>query len=180
MSKLYKGYELIEELSNEKINNEAKIIPHYPNNDCIVKYFKYSNGFLEAYYKDGQYDDNVNVCIFLDNNRLFEIIEEIEVGEYCRTKLGEIFKVVRINEFNRNMFFDKQGAKYYKDDIVKYSKIKSEIVEIGDYVNGKRIHKIDKGPNYCYLYYGNCKTFVDYQIKTIWTKEQLKSIEYNV
>ena len=38
----------------------------------------------------------------------------------------------------------------------------SEIVEVGDYVNGKLIHKIDKGPNYCYLYYGNCKTFVDY------------------
>ena len=49
-----------------------------------------------------------------------------------------------------------------------------------DFVNEKLIHKIDKGPNYCYLYYGNCKTFVDYQIKTILTKEQMKANCYKV
>ena len=38
----------------------------------------------------------------------------------------------------------------------------------------------DKGKNYCYLYYGNCKTFANHQIESIWTKEKLKSIEYNV
>ena len=48
------------------------------------------------------------------------------------------------------------------------------------YVNGKLIHKIDKGQNYCYLYYGNCKTFVDYQIKTILTKEMYELNCYTV
>lgn len=65
----------------------------------------------------------------------------------------------------------------------EHSKIQliiSEVVEVGDYVNGKLIHKIDKGPNYCYLYYGNCKTFVDYQIKTILTKEQFEANCYKV
>lgn len=68
----------------------------------------------------------------------------------------------------------------YEEQIVKHSKILAEVVEVGDYVNGKRVHKIDKGKNYCYLYYGNCKTFANHQIETIWTKEQLKTIEYNV
>ena len=85
----------------------------------------------------------------------------IEVGEYVRTKKGKIFQ------------YSKGRAYLGKDNaIVKHSKILSEVVEVGDYINGKLIHKIDKGQNYCYLYYGNCKTFVDYQIKTILTKEQ--------
>ena len=107
----------------------------------------------------------------------------IEVGEYVRTKSGEI------GIFNK-YFEDKQWFEMKKTDnvfygipvsaIIKHSKIVSEVVEIGDYVNGKRIHKIDKGQNYCYLYYGNCKTFVDYQIKTILTKELYQSNCYTV
>ena len=109
----------------------------------------------------------------LDDN-LFE--EEIEVGEYVRTDKGYIFKIDK-EEKNLQIvnFFD---AEYGK--IVKHSKIISEVVNVGDYVNGKLIHKIDKGPNYCYLYYGNCKTFVDYQIKTILTKESYMANCYKV
>lgn len=93
----------------------------------------------------------------------------IEVGEYVRTKKGKIFQ------------YGKGRAYLGKDNaIVKHSKIISEVVEVGDYVNGKLIHKIDKGKNYCYLYYGNCKTFVDYQIKTILTKEQYQANCYTV
>ena len=82
-------------------------------------------------------------------------MDEIKVGEYVRTKKGKIFQ------------YGKGRAYLGKDNaIIKHSKILSEVVQVGDYVNGKLIHKIDKGQNYCYLYYGNCKTFVDYQIKT--------------
>lgn len=77
MSKIYTGYELIKEMALERIKNGTKIIPHYPNNDCTVKYFKYSYGFLEAHYKDNRCNDNdVNVCVFLDNNRTFEVIDD--------------------------------------------------------------------------------------------------------
>lgn len=112
---------------------------------------------------------------------------EIEVGEYVRTNYGIIDKI--INKDDKNHFLDGEKGIIIDledrigtpiSDIVKHSKILSEVVEVGDYVNGKRIHKIDKGKNYCYLYYGNCKTFATHQIETIWTKEQLKSIEYNV
>lgn len=120
-------------------------------------------------------------------------MEEIQIGEYCRTYEGYIGILKEINKKNYNyLTIDVQNKVrrdgleplnyiYLKNENIKnHSKIISEIIEVGDYVNGKRIHKIDRGENYCYLYYGNCKTFVDYQIKTIWTKEQLKSIEYNV
>ena len=93
----------------------------------------------------------------------------IEVGEYVRVN-GVIGKVEQIGN---SLFWIEDGSSYsLSDKTVKHSKILSEVVEAGDYVNGKLIHKIDKGQNYCYLYYGNCKTFVDYQIKTILTKEQ--------
>ena len=96
-------------------------------------------------------------------------MEEIEVGDFVRTKKGKIFQ------------YGKGRAYLGKDNaIVKHSKILSEVVEVGDYVNGKLIHKIDKGKNYCYLYYGNCKTFVDYQIKTILTKELYQANCYTV
>lgn len=111
---------------------------------------------------------------------------EIEVGDWIRSKDGFIGKVQKISYDNMeksNYYIcekDNVMASNYLENIAKHSKIISEIVEVGDYVNGKLIHKIDKGTNYCYLYYGNCKTFVNYQIKSIVTHEQFASIEYKV
>ena len=128
-------------------------------------------------------------------------MNEVEVGEYVRTKTGYICILIKIGKdlitvghgmqeiklyakfSNSHIIHADNYQELYKNInkyIVKHSKILAEVVEVGDYVNGKRIYKIDKGKNYCYLYYGNCKTFVDYQIKTIWTKEKLKYIEYDV
>lgn len=102
----------------------------------------------------------------------------IEVNDYVRTKDGVIGKVTKV--LSNRVFLNSLGYAVLIKDIVKHNKIISEVVEVGDYVNGKLIHKIDKGPNYCYLYYGNCKTFVDYQIKTILTKEQFDANCYKV
>ena len=102
----------------------------------------------------------------------------IEVNDYVRTKDGTIGKVIKV--LSNRVFLNSLGYAVLIKDIVKHNKIISEVVEVGDYVNGKLIHKIDKGSNYCYLYYGNCKTFVDYQIKTILTKEQFEANCYKV
>ena len=102
----------------------------------------------------------------------------IEANEYVRTKDGIIGKVIKV--LSNRVFLNSLGYAVLIKDIVKHNKIISEVVEVGDYVNGKLIHKIDKGSNYCYLYYGNCKTFVDYQIKTILTKEQFEANCYKV
>ena len=114
--------------------------------------------------------------------------DKIEVGEFVRTNKGNIGQVIDIFqghcvakyhiEFKGNVKVKRQYLS--TNTIVNHNKIISEIIEVGDYVNGKLIHKIEKGPNYCYLYYGNCKTFVDYQIKTIVTHEQFASIEYKL
>lgn len=103
----------------------------------------------------------------------------IEIGEYVRTKNGVIDKVINSN-FYMSIYVECEKGLYLIENIVKHNKIISEVVEVGDYVNEKLIHKIDKGSNYCYLYYGNCKTFVDYQIKTILTKEQFEANRYKV
>ena len=122
-------------------------------------------------------------------------MEEIKVGDYVRTKDGFIYKIEDGEEFYEDsidvgigvipdidgIWVDKGHFCYVeRRNIVKHSKLISEVIEVGDYVNGKLIHKIDKGPNYCYLYYGNSKTFVNYQIKSIVTKEMMKSIEYRI
>ena len=122
-------------------------------------------------------------------------MEEIKVGDYVRTKDGFIYKIEDGEEFYEDsidvgigvipdidgIWVDKGHFCYVeRRNIVKHSKLISEVIEVGDYVNGKLIHKIDKGPNYCYLYYGNSKTFVNYQIKSIVTKEQFKSVSYEV
>ena len=108
---------------------------------------------------------------------------EIEVGDYVRTRAGHFYKITRIDE-NGLIYWNKiqcgWSMEQLKDIVVKHSKNIIDLVEVGDYVNGKLIHKIDKGTNYCYLYYGNCKTFVNYQIKSIVTHEQFSSIEYKV
>ena len=117
---------------------------------------------------------------------------KIEVNEYVRTNAGYIAKLKQYLNYTGTYLFDDfiqeiQEDKYrciseneLEKVIVNHSKIISEVVEKGDYVNGKLIHKIDKGPNYCYLYYGNGKTFVDYQIKTILTHEQFEQNSYKV
>ena len=93
----------------------------------------------------------------------------IEVGDFVRVN-GIIGKV---EQTGNSLFWIEDGSSYsLSDKSIKHSKNIIDLIEVGDYVNGKLIHKIDKRQNYCYLYYGNCKTFVDYQIKTILTKEQ--------
>lgn len=114
-------------------------------------------------------------------------MEKIEINEYVRTKNGIIDKVVGVDEIalilhcEKGMCIDECNriGTHFKN-ILKHSKIISEVVNVGDYVNGKLIYKIDKGPNYCYLYYGKDKTFVDYQIKTILTHEQFEQNSYKV
>lgn len=119
----------------------------------------------------------------------------IEVGEYVRlTRNQGINRIieVEIDEDEKRYILDDNIADEYgeetcylfeneiKDEVVKHSKQLIDLIEVGDIVNGKLIHKIDKGSNYCYLYYDNCKTFVDYQIKTILTKEQFYANCYKV
>ena len=111
----------------------------------------------------------------------------IEVGEYVRTKQGEIAKIVDTNMFDKTIYKDIQGAKYYLEDIVNHSKNIIDLIEVGDYVNGYRILEKTKIKNnemqICILKDNNCsnwRTVNDKTLKSIVTKEQFASMEYKV
>lgn len=98
-------------------------------------------------------------------------MEEIKVGEYIRTKDGCIFKATEY--WLGECYSDRVNIKKHSPNIIN-------LIEEGDYVNGKLIHKVDIRENSAYIYYENGKTFCDYQIKDIVTKEQFNQMKYIV
>lgn len=98
-------------------------------------------------------------------------MEEIKVGEYIRTKGGCIFKATEY--WLGECYSDRVNIKKHSPNIIN-------LIEEGDYVNGKLIHKLDIRENSAYIYYGNGKTFCDYQIKQILTKEKFESESYRL
>lgn len=115
-------------------------------------------------------------------------MEEIKVGEYIRDKDGIIIKVQGkmgneyiIKPFKGKMYIltEKQLVK----DIVKHSFNIIDLIEVGDYVNGCRVIKIvtSEIKEHCsYIKCINDNVFKESEIKSIVTKEQFKSVEYNL
>ena len=106
-------------------------------------------------------------------------MEKLEVGEYVRLKNGLIGQFYNIEEgYDGNIIvnFEEFGYEYedieqFYNDIKLHSKIISEVVEVGDYVNGKYVDKIKQ--------YKDGKALLtligiimEDDIKTILTKEQ--------
>lgn len=73
---------------------------------------------------------------------LFEEEKEIEVGEYVRTNIGVIGKVIKA--LRNKVFLDCLGYAVQKKDIVKHSKQLIDLIETGDFVNGYRVLDITK------------------------------------
>ena len=113
-------------------------------------------------------------------------MEEIKVGEYVRTKQGKIRQVQTIHSGERITAVTKEtliNGKIKIPDIVKHSFNIIDLIEVGDYVNGAKVIKIDCG--YYVITdeksaYALNKSYTDYQIKSIVTKEQFESIKYEV
>jgi hypothetical protein len=128
-------------------------------------------------------------------------MDEIKVGEYGRTNLGNIIKfawLVRegIIDNKKVVLVDKmkETTNYYyyfkkNEIIVKHSKRITDLLKVGDYVNGYKITLINE-PSIanCYkriLYAEDengylIKSFSEDDIKSIVTKEQFESMEYKV
>lgn len=135
----------------------------------------------------------------------------IEIGDYVRTKKGYIAKVISnfpYIQLDRTVDFKQDSGNFYSgldlldDDklnaILKHSKNIIDLIEKGDYVNGKKV--IDKLINKIngnkLIVVGDldykCKTVLEYaetdrisilgndDIKSIVTKELMKSIEYRM
>ena len=106
-------------------------------------------------------------------------MEEIKVGDYVRTKEGEIIKVRE----DYNIFTDDDGLFIdaymlpYEQKIIKHSSNIIDLIEVGDYVNGEKIIEIDASKDWIDI---GREVLFQKDIKTIATKEQMKSIEYVV
>ena len=118
-------------------------------------------------------------------------MEKIEGGEYVRTKEGEIHKVIKIMEDDGDWdyYCCENNAGYFAMDIAKHSKIISEVVEVGDYVNGREVKHIamfEGFPDYPKLIFVDEKHLIpddtceNEDIKTILTKEQYEANCYKV
>lgn len=125
---------------------------------------------------------------------------EIEVGEYVRTKKGDISKVRYVDEENifledsvwsKNDLYEKTDVLYFDDEeIAKHSKNIIDLIDVGDYVNGCLIVKIYKDPfiegqinlwtNMLFPNKYYKEKITDKNIKAIVTKEQFYNKEYRL
>lgn len=105
--------------------------------------------------------------------------DEYEVGEYYRTKNGEILKIVDLDEYG--FLVDKF---YYQ--IVKHSKNIIDLIECGDFVNGHKVKAIYLNGATKYIKLDNAykdgqgtRTYKE-NIETILTKESYMANCYKV
>lgn len=93
-------------------------------------------------------------------------MEDIKVNEYVRTKKGKIEKIKTVNHYgivikhnNDNddiqkdiNYYTESGLEINKTDITKHSFNLIDLIEVGDYVNGRLVLQIDyKNKNVCLL-----------------------------
>ena len=113
---------------------------------------------------------------------------DVEEGMYVRTKDGLIDKVIIdykgcCNSPNCNCKHVSCEHNYYdEENIIKASDNIIDLIEIGDYVNGKEVLNISEfkdGSRYIEFDEGRylCK---NYQIESIVTKEMFDSVKYEV
>ena len=115
-------------------------------------------------------------------------MEELQIGEYIRTPYHKIEKIEKITKENGWTCIttnkDAYELQWLKDNKVKHSKNIIDLIEKDDYVNGCRVYEVEEKGITVYQKVEDSSTDYNYipkdEIKIIWTKEQLKTIEYNV
>lgn len=126
-------------------------------------------------------------------------MEEIKVNDFVRTKQGYIAKCVEVDEDVDYYTFDEfvqenYGDKYSSlcerelEDIVKHSSNIIDLIEVGDFVNGRLVLQVDyKNKNVCLLIpltdtkaNTNIMWYGYEDIKTVVTKEQFANAEYRL
>lgn len=94
---------------------------------------------------------------------------KLEVGMYVRTINGKIWIIT-----------SQKAISGHRKDIIKASHNIIDLIEVGDYVNGLRVHGITEFGLEVYMF-GDCKeTLHENEIETIVTKEQFEQMAYKV
>ena len=118
--------------------------------------------------------------------------KQIQVGDYVRTKRGEICKVLGIRKEQKDGKRIYGYLAYYLDNhkgsltpafIIKHSPNLIDLVECGDYVNGEKV--VGKDNNCILLLTDEGQTFLrnifeSKYIESIVTQEQFNSVMYKV
>lgn len=117
---------------------------------------------------------------------------ELEVGQFVRFKdkrgIEYIRKIVEIPEDNRyaSLYLDKEANYSHglsPKNVIKASYNIIDLIEVGDYVNGLPIQKINKYlfTNEKYLnLLGSCSDWENEDIKSVITHEQMEQMAYKV
>lgn len=124
---------------------------------------------------------------------------KLEVGKWCRTEKGTIFKIIggnvdmweididysylsKCENEDYNSYAYNKNNSLFEDLVVKSSYNIIDILEIGDYVNGYYVEDVLKtfvnvavGSNYF-----QSPTIYENEIKSIVTKEQFESMKYSL
>ena len=110
---------------------------------------------------------------------------KLEVGQFARFKSGYIVKVLNVKD-NWIETDTKFITRTFPKDFVKASYNIIDLIEVGDYVNSKKVGYIDdcKGAMREYYYdYENASVDAGHwfeEIQTIVTKEQFSQMQYEV
>lgn len=99
-----------------------------------------------------------------------------EVGMYARIKEGKIFKINETNVVGKNYYLDIRETR----EIIKASYNIIDILEVGDYVNGNEIYRINWDSLGLILETTNYSKLREKDIKSIVTKEQFEQMAYKV
>lgn len=70
-------------------------------------------------------------------------MEKIGINEYVRTKNGTIDKVINSN-FYMNIYVECEKGFYLIKKVVKHSKQLTDLIEVGDYINGMEVLDVYK------------------------------------
>lgn len=112
---------------------------------------------------------------------------EIKVGNWIRDREGHITKIIQTLSLFKDvqLYLGEDGYQYSDNAIVKHSPNLIDLIECGDYVNGKEvIMDLQKSKEWYKSKddFITCKdyTFEEDEIKTIVTKEMMESISYKV
>jgi len=100
----------------------------------------------------------------------------MKIGDYVRFKNGEIEKIHSFAEKDNPLFNILINARYHNiNEIEKYGKL-IDLIEVGDYVNGRPVLLKENNELVC----GLLLRYKEENIEDIVTKEQFESMKYEV
>lgn len=118
---------------------------------------------------------------------------EINIGDYVRTKSNGIKQIYEIdNKKSKYKYLfklkkqDGDGCvdlgQLCNDNITKHSKDIIDLVQVGDYVNGREVTSFgyDHNDKIIYVNTISCLSFENDEIKSVLTKKQFESNAYTI